>query len=142
MVKQSKFLPVFVVLMVVGVIGMVMATERTNAPGISGDDRYPHQICTFNRYCRGDICTDGAFSVIAYFEHETGEPRLEVPGMATQATIEERDDRIVFTSTGGDVKGNLAILRNRTLDLYATEEDGPDLIEHFASGTCDRPVLP
>ncbi len=142
MPKNSMFLPVGMVLVIVLCIGVVMLSGRTNDPGIVGDQAYPHQICTFNRYCDGDTCYDRPLPVIAYFEHENGEPRLEIPGMSPQATLVETDDRFVFTSTGGTVAGSLTIFRNRNLDFVATEGEGASVIEHYASGRCDRPQTP
>ena len=142
MPKTSKFLPVLMIMVICVSVLIVMLTGRTNAPEIAGDPNFPHQICTFDRYCDGDACTDEAVSVIAYFTHQNGEPRLEVPGMAVQATLRETDDRVVFTSTGGDVRGSLTIFRNRSLDFVATEGETEPYIEHYASGRCDRPVTP
>lgn len=142
MPKNSKFLPIAMVLIVTLVLAIVVLTERTNAPAIAGDGAYPHQICTFNRYCVGDSCSDEAVYAIAYFTHANGEPRLEITGMSPQATMRETNESVIFTSTGGDVTGKLTIFRNRTMDFTATQGESPSVIEHFASGTCDRPVTP
>ena len=142
MPKNSLFLPVLMVLVIAFVLGVVILTGRSNAPTISADRDYPHHICTFDRYCTGNECTDQRLSIVAYITHENGEPRLEVPGMAPQATYTANEDRRVFTSTGGDLKGTLTIFRTRALDFTATQGEGNNVIEHFASGQCDRVHTP
>jgi len=143
MPKKSTLSSILAILAIVVVIGIAMFSGRSNAPDIAVDRSYPHHVCTFDRYCAGDTCVDSTQSVVAYLEHEGGAPRLEVPGMSTEATLRETSDRRVFTSTGGDVVGSLTIFPDRTLDFTATEE-GEDLgiIRHYASGLCQIPHTP
>ena len=143
MPKKSMLPSVLIVLMITLIVGYVMLSGRSNAPDVVVDLSYPHHVCTFDRYCAGDTCVDSTQSVVAYLDYEGGTPRLEVPGMATQATLRETSDRRVFTSTGGDVVGSLTIFPDRTLDFTATEEgEGSDIIRHYASGRCERPYTP
>ena len=142
MPKKSTLPSILIVVFIVLVIGVVMLMGRSNAPDIVVDRSYPYQICTFDRYCAGDTCTDSTQSVVAYFAYENGEPRLEVPGMAPQATLRETSDRRVFTSTGGNVRGSLTIFPDRLIDFTATEGEAPNVIRHYASGRCQRPYTP
>ncbi len=142
MPKNSMLMPIVMLIAITIVIGFVMMTERTNAPTVTGDANYHHQICTFNRYCAGSACSDEPMSVIAYFAHADGEPRLEVPGMSTQATMERRNGRTIFSSTGGTLSGSLTIYDTRNMDFVATDDEFSPPQEHYASGRCDRPIVP
>ena len=143
MPKNSMLPSVLVVLLITLIVGYVMLSGSSNAPDVVVDRSYPHHVCTFDRYCAGDTCVDSTQSVVAYLVHEDGAPRLEVPGMSTDATLRETSDRRVFTSTGGDLVGSLTVFSDRSLDFTATEE-GEDLgiSRHYASGRCQIPHTP
>ena len=140
MKKNSTLLPVAIV-GVIGVLALIaILSGRSNAPDISGDPTYPHHVCTFNRYCAGEACVDDAHSIVAYLRHADGLPRIEAPGMSPRATLEETDEALIFTSTGGSIEGTLKIYDDRGLDFTGFSGEGAELVEHFASGSCDRRV--
>jgi len=143
MPKNSTLLPIILVLTIFLLLMIVVASGRSNAPAVTGNPEYAHRICTFNRYCAGQECTSEPLYIISYAAYDDGEPRLEFDGMTPAATMTRTDDALSFTSSGGTLEGTLTIFRDRDLDFYATSrsEDG-EVIEHFASGRCDRLVSP
>ncbi|AKS45990.1 hypothetical protein SAMN05444287_1095 [Octadecabacter temperatus] len=140
--KNSTVLPVLVVITIVILTLTVMMSGRSNDPGIQGDRAYPHYACQINRYCEGNNCSDTPISFIAYLSHEDGEPRLELPRFDPRATLTETPDRYFFESNDGDISGIVTIFKDRGVDLAGTSGAGASLVEHFASGSCDRLVEP
>lgn len=120
-----------------------ISSVRSNAPDVVADANYPHHICTFNDYCAGSECSRTPVSFVAYLSHEDGRPRLDMPGVAPRATLEERAVSLVFTSTSIDgISGTLEIPSNRNLKWVGTSGSGDDLIEHYGTGTCERLKTP
>jgi hypothetical protein len=140
--NRSAMLPVIMVV-VIGLLAIIaMASGRSDAPDVAGDDTYPHYVCTINNYCEGDTCSRDPLSFVIYLRHADGLPRLELRGFSPRATLTEIPDGLVFESTGGEVSGTLTVFEDRGIDLTATSWEGNSLVEHFASGSCDRLITP
>jgi len=131
-------LPVVMVIVIVFVILMTMTAGRTNAPTLSVDKDYPYQICTTNRYCTGDVCTDTPLSFVVYTSHEDGEPRLDLPGWGPRLRMTETINGREFLSTDGATTGTITIYNNRDLDITASSVGDNGVVEHYASGSCSR----
>ena len=127
----------------IGLLAIIaMASGRSDAPDVAGDDTYPHYVCTINNYCEGDACSSDTFSIVVYLRHADGLPRLELRGFSPRSTLTEIPYGLVFESTGGEVSGTLTVYEDRGIDLTATSGAGSSLVEHFASGSCDRLISP
>ena len=140
--KRSTMLPVLVVITIALLTLIVMMSGRSNDPGIKGDPAYPHYACQINKYCEGETCSDTPIPFVAYLSHEGGQPRLELPRFSPQATLTETPNGYTFESNGAEVSGVVTIYKDRELDIAGTSGDGNALVEHYASGTCDRLVEP
>lgn len=140
--NRSTMLPVVMVIVIVLLTLIAMASGRSNAPDVAGDATYPHYVCTINDYCEGDTCDREPLSFVAYLRHEDGQPRIELARFSPRATLTEIPDGLVFESTGGEVSGTITVFTDRGLDLTATSGEGGDLVEHYASGSCERLVNP
>lgn len=140
--KLSSILPVLVVITIIFLTMIVTMSERSNDPGIRGDPAYPHYACQINRYCEGSDCSAAPISFVAYLRHENGQPRLELPRYNALATVTEVQNGYIFESEGGIVSGTVTIYKDRQLDIAATSEVDGSMVEHFASGSCDRLVEP
>ena len=138
MTKRASFLPVVLVLIIAVLAIIAIASGRSNAPNVTANDAYPHHICTFERYCAGNACTRERISFVAYLTSETGEPRIEIPGTTTRATLERTPSGLEFATIGGELQGTLSIFNDRALDWTAASGSGDSLVEHFASGGCER----
>lgn len=126
--------------MIVFTVGIVAMTGRTNAPSVTGDARYPHYVCTIKDYCEGNTCARDTGALIAYLAHEDGKPRVEMAGLSPRATFEQAPQQLIFTSTGGDIQGQLRIYTDRAFDFVGTDSTGS--IDHRVTGQCDRRVGP
>ena len=136
--KKSTMLPVLMVI-VIGLLALIaISSGRSNAPEISGDSTYPHYVCIINSYCEGDSCSRDPISFVAYTSHEDGLARLELQGFSPRATLTEIPDGYIFESTGGRVSGTVTIFTDRGIDIVGTSGEGSDMVEHYASGKCDR----
>ncbi len=140
--KRTTMLPVALILVIVVLAIIAIASGRSNAPNVTGDSRYPHHICTVDRYCAGTECTRVPFSFVVYLEHENGQPRLELSGFSPIASVTEIPDGLLFESVGGAIAGTLTVFNDRGIDLAATSGEGENLIEHYASGRCERLKTP
>lgn len=140
--NRSAMLPVATVIVIVLLALIAITSGRSDAPDITGDNSYPHHVCTINRYCTGEDCSRDPLSFVVYLEHENGRPRLELRGFSPIASVTEIPDGLVFESMGGEVGGTLTVYNDRGIDLSAASGEGDDLIEHYASGTCERLVNP
>ena len=142
MAKRQTFLPVMLVLGVAFIAAFVVLTTRSEHGEVEVNRLYPHHICTFNRYCAGDVCADAVPSFVAYTAYEDGFPRIEFPGMSPRASLSEVQDGIALTSRGGALEGTLSIFFTNGLDFAGTSGSGDDLVEHYASGTCTPLIEP
>lgn len=139
MTNRATMLPALMVVVIVLLAIIAMASGRSNEPDVTADAAYPHYICTMNSYCEGENCTrDAAISFVAYLSHEDGKPRLEFPRMSNRAVISEVPDGLAFDSTGGEVEGRVSIFSDGGMDFVATSGEGSEVVEHFASGRCER----
>jgi len=143
MTNRVTMLPALLVVVIVVLAIIAMSSGRSNEPGVTADAAYPHYICTMNSYCEGSYCVrDTAISFVAYLSHADGQPRLEFPRMSPRAVMTEVPDGLAFDSTDGEVKGRVSIFSDGGMDFVATSGEGEDLIEHFASGRCERLKTP
>ena len=140
--NRSTMLPVLTVLVIALLAVIAISSGRSNAPEVAGDTTYPHYVCVINDYCEGDTCSRDPISFVAYLSHEDGLPRLELPRFSPRATMTEIPDGLIFESTGGEVSGTVTIFKDRGIDIIATSESGGDVVEHYASGRCERLVEP
>jgi len=142
MAKRQTFLPIMLVMMVALVGAFVALSGGSKHDDVTVNDRYPHHICTFNRYCAGNACAENVPSFVAYTMYEDGHARLEFPNMSPRATLTEDPEGIALLSTGGALEGTLRIFRTNGLDFTGTSGSGDDLVQHFASGNCTPLIEP
>lgn len=146
MEKRATMLPVIMVLVISVLALYAIFSSRSNDPGIVGDRNYPFHICTINDYCEAGDCSRDPLHFIVYLEYADGRPRLELPRVnpaVTMTTLPDGlADGLVFETRGGEVSGTLNIYEDRQLDFRATSGAGEELVEHFATGTCERLKTP
>lgn len=140
MPKNSLRLPIILILVITALTAIAIFSGRSNQADVAGDSAYPHHVCTFNRYCAGESCTDAKVSFVAYLFHADGFPRVEMVGLSPRARLSEDEEGLIFESSGGEVSGTLRIFKNRGLDFVGSSGVGEELIEHYGSGSCDRLV--
>ena len=136
--KRTTLLPVILVAIIATLAVIAIVSGRSNDTGLVADRTYPYQICSFNRYCAGDACTSERQSFIVYLAHADGQPRIELPYVNPSATLELTLNGVKLETKGGQVAGTLEIFNDRGLDWIGTAGAGESLVEHFASGRCER----
>jgi len=135
-------LPVMMVVVICVLTLIAIMSGRSNEPDVAGDDNYPHQVCTFDNYCAGAVCTRDRISFVLYRSYVDGQPHVELAGMSPDATFSEANGAQVFTTTGAGVTGRFEIFRNRDIDFVGSINNGEEVVEHFATGECERPHTP
>lgn len=137
MLGRATLIPLMMIITVVFLALIAIMSMGSNDADIVTDDRYPHYVCTMNAYCIGETCDrSGDLHFVAYLEYEDGNPRLEFPGMPTRVQMTETEERYFFTSTGGEIYGDLSIFKDGGLDLVAFSGDVGNPEEVYASGRC------
>ena len=142
MTHRASFVPVVMVVVVALLALIAMTSGRGNDTGLRGDPTYPHHICTFTEYCEGGECSREPISFIVYLTHVNDQARLEIPRVSPIADITELDGRRVFETRGGAVEGQFTIFDDLGLDWVGTSRAEEGLIEHYASGSCERLQTP
>ncbi|MDB2369037.1 hypothetical protein N9V68_00425 [Octadecabacter sp.] len=144
MTKRGSMVPIALVVTIAVLAFFAIGTGRSNAPDVTVDANYPHYVCTFNSYCAGAACTRTPFSIVAYLSHENDQPRLDMPGVASAASLEQRDGLTIFTTASDpdQISGTLVINSNRNMDWEGTSGEAGDLVEHFGTGRCERLKTP